>query len=320
VLEVPEDYKPNFLADYDIALRDIAGISVVGAMGFITQEMITPNVTSDRANPFYQDYYEIGVHDSKTIEDQFHLGNVPTAYKALPMYIHVDFAETSDHIGICGLIQDGTKNVYDIETERKVMMPFYRQVFQVAIGAPRGDRMSFQKVINFIVWLRKNSYYIRMVTTDQYQSSYVLENLSQQGFETNKISVDRTEDPYITLRSLLTDQRIELIKHDLQEVELINLQRVNNTIDHKPQHSSKSEVPSLANGYNSKGIGKDSSDALCGACYAAVKYGDQVRPPSQNIIGAISSVNGGRGYARRPDGRPQYIPGFGQFGSQYRRW
>ena len=46
VLEVPEDYKTNFRADYDIALRDIAGISVIGAMGFITQEMITPNISS----------------------------------------------------------------------------------------------------------------------------------------------------------------------------------------------------------------------------------------------------------------------------------
>lgn len=320
ILAVPESYKSRFRADYDISLRDIAGISVVGAMGFITQEMITPNVTSDRHNPFFEDYYEIGLHDSKQLEDYFHVETVPATYKSLPMYIHIDFAEVSDHIGICGVIQDGTKNVFDVETERKVMMPFYRQIFQVAIGSPRGDRMSFQKVINFIVWLRKQGFYIRMITTDQYQSSYPLENLSQQGFETDKISVDRNMDPYTTLRNLLQDQRIELIKHDLQEIEMIHLQRINDRVDHAPQSNSINELPSLENGYNSKGIGKDCSDALCGACYALVKYGDQVRPPSQNIIGAISSVNGRRGYAKRPDGRPQYIPGFGQFGSQYRKW
>lgn len=315
ILEVPEDYRHNFLADYDIALRDIAGISVVGAMGFITQEMITPNVTSERHNPFFEDYYEIGLHDNLQLEDYFHTEVVPAQYKGLPMYIHIDFAETSDHIGICGIIQDGTKNVYDVQTERKIMMPFFRQIFQVAIGAPRGDRMSFQKVINFIVWLRKQGFMVRKITTDQYQSSYPLENLSQQGFETDKISVDRTMDPYITLRSILQDQRIELIKHDLQEVEMINLQRVNDRVDHKPQSNSSSTLPNLSNGYNSKGIGKDNADALCGACYAAVKFGDQVRPQAKTVLNAITSVNSGGGNPFMPSrsnnkGYPQ-IPGFG---------
>lgn len=235
VLEVPADYKPNFKADYDIALRDIAGISVVGAMGFITQEMITPNVSGDRVNPFFEDYYEIGLRDNDTIERHFHVEAVPNNLKALPMNIHIDFAETSDHIGISGVVVDGNKNVLDLQTEKRVMMPFLKQIFQVAIGAPRGDRMSFQKVINFILWLKRAGFNIGIVSTDQYQSAYVRENLDHQGFVTEKISVDRSIDPYVSLRNLLQDQRLELIKCDLQEIEMINLQRNNDRIDHKPQ-------------------------------------------------------------------------------------
>lgn len=235
VLEVPADYKPNFKADYDIALRDIAGISVIGAMGFITQEMITPNISDTRHNPFFEDYYEIGIQDNDTLERHFHAEVVAPELKRLPMNIHIDFAEVSDHIGIAGAVRDGDKNVIDPLTEKKITMPFFREIFQVAIGAPRGDRMSFQKVINFIVWLKKNGFNIGIVSTDQYQSSYVRENLAQQGFTCEKVSVDRTEDPYIGLRNLLQDQRIDLIKHDLQEIELINLQRVNGVINHPPQ-------------------------------------------------------------------------------------
>ena len=186
VLEVPADYKPNFKADYDIALRDIAGISVVGAMGFITQEMITPNISETRKNPFFMDYYEIGLQDADTLERNFHAEVVPQELKRLPMNIHIDFAEVSDHIGIAGGVQDGTKNIIDPLTEKKIAMPFFKEIFQVAIGAPRGDRMSFQKVINFIVWLKKNGFNIGVVSTDQYQSSYVRENLSQQGFTCEK--------------------------------------------------------------------------------------------------------------------------------------
>lgn len=239
VMEVPEDYLPNFRADYDIALRDIAGISISGAMGFITQDLITPNVTTDRHNPFYEDYIEIGGHDNDTIENHFHIDVVPDYMKKLQMYIHLDLAEVSDHTGICGVVQDGTKTVLDISTDKKVVMPFLKEVFQVSIGAPRGDRMSYQKVMNFIIWLRKQGFWIQLVTADKFQSSYFLESLNQQGITAEHQSVDRTMEAYKALRNLLYDQRIELIKCDLQEIEMINLQRIGDDttgrIDHKPQ-------------------------------------------------------------------------------------
>ena len=322
VLEVPEDYKPNFKADYDIALRDIAGISVVGAMGFITQDLITPNISEDRVNPFFEDYLEIGGHDNDTIERHFHLDVVPQKLKQLQMYIHLDLAEVSDHTGICGIVQDGTKNVLDMNTDKKVMMPYLKQVFQVSIGAPRGDRMSFQKVINFILWLKRNGFWIQLVTTDQYQSSYVRENLIQQGIEAEQLSVDKNMDAYKALRNLLYDQRLELIKCDLQEVEMINLQRVgddqNGRIDHKPQTNSVSAVPSLANGYNSKGIGKDASDSVAGACFSLIKHSELIKPPAKNVINAIASANLNRNpYSRYGSNNRQPLPGFG---NQYRKF
>lgn len=319
VLEVPADYKPNFRADYDIALRDIAGISVVGAMGFITQEMITPNISETRKNPFFMDYYEIGVQDNDTLERNFHAEVVPAELRRLPMNIHIDFAEVSDHIGISGAVRDGDKTILDPLTEKRIVMPFFRQIFQVAIGAPRGDRMSFQKVINFITWLKKNGFNIGIISTDQYQSSYVRESLTQQGFTCEKVSVDKTEDPYIGLRNLLQDQRVELIKNDLQEVEMIHLQRINGVINHPPQSNSITNLPSLENGYNSKGIGKDCADALCGCLATLVAHADVVKPHTKPVLNAIASVNGPRPYGlgTNMNGRPQYIPGFGQ---QYRKF
>jgi hypothetical protein len=324
VLEVPKDYLPNFRADYDISLRDIAGISVAGAMGFITQEIITPNISEERKNPFYEDYLEIGGHDHDTIERHFHMDAVPQHLKGLQMYIHLDLAEVSDHTGICGVVQDGMKNIVDIHTEKKISMPYLKEVFQVAIGAPRGDRMSFQKVINFILWLKQQGFWIQMVTTDQYQGSYVREALTNQGINSELLSVDRNMDAYNALRNLLYDQRLELIKCDLQEIEMINLQRSGDKLDHRPQSNSVSAVPSPDNGYNSKGIGKDSSDSLAGACFSLIKHLDEVKPPAKNLLGAIAAVNG-RGPMRPPisnnrpniGNRPNTLPGFG---SQYRRF
>jgi hypothetical protein len=316
VLEVPEDYKPTFLADYDVALRDIAGISVVGSMGFITQDLITPNISQTRKNPFYEDYIEIDGKGNDTIERHFHAEAVPSNLKNLQMYIHLDLAEVSDHTGICGVVQDGTINVVDVTTEKKVMMPYLKQVFQVSIGAPRGGRMSFQKVVNFILWLKRSGFWIQLVTTDQYQSSYVRETLNQQGIETEVLSVDKNMDAYMALRNLLYDQRLELIKCELQEVEMINLQRANDRIDHKPQSNSVSAIPTLSNGYNPRGVGKDASDSVAGACFALIKNSEQIKPPAKSVANAIAAVNGSRSnpvynpFGYTPN-NPRSISGFG---------
>lgn len=305
VLEVPKDFLSNFKADFDIALRDIAGISVVGSMGFITQESVTVNVSETRANPFHFDIIVCGYSDNETLERNFHLEQVPSNLLRLPTYIHVDFAEVSDHTGICAVVQDGNKTVVDPLTGKKVLMPFYRQIFQIAVEAPRGDRMSFQKVINFLLWLRRSGMNVYKVTTDQYQSSYVREMLSQKGFEVDKVSVDASEDPYISLRNVLQDQRIELVSHSLQEDELVHLQRVNGRIDHPPQSASETSVDNYSrsgppgNGYG-KGIGKDCADALAGSLWAAIRDSKAQPVDAKSVLKAMSSVNSRYSSSRVP--------------------
>ena len=295
LLKVPRDFLSNFKSDYDIALRDIAGISVVGSMGFITQESVSVNVSDSRSNPFYFDIIVCGYSDSETLERNFHVECVPDSLKKLPMYVHVDFAEVSDHTGICGIVRHGDKIVVDPQTGKKVSMPFYKQVFQIAIEAPRGDRMSFQKVINFMVWLRRSKFNVYKITTDQYQSSYVREMLKQKGFEVDKVSVDSSLDAYIALRNVLQDQRIELVKHQLQEDELVHLQRVNGRVDHPPQSTggsddnySRSGPPGAGAG---KGIGKDCADALAGSLWSAIQDAKPVNTSSKSVYSTMNKLN-----------------------------
>ena len=281
VIEAPAELRKNFIADYDIALRDIAGISVAGSMGFIQQEIITPCVATDRHNPFFQDVLQIGKNDNRTIEEFFHIEAVPQQFKRARMDIHLDMAETSDRSGISGVCVDGNKIVDDIDG-KKVSRPMLKQVFQVGIEAPRGDRQSFQKVVNFLVWLRRQGFNIGKISADQYQSAYMLETLELQGFDTCKVSVDRSDEPYIGLKNLLFDQCIELVKHQVQENELIHLQRTGNKIDHP-----------MTNPDGTKG-GKDCSDALCGACWTLVTDHVQSNTSQKSVASAIRAMNGPR--------------------------
>lgn len=282
VIEAPAEFRKNFLADYDISLRDIAGISVAGAMGFITQESITPCVAQDRVNPFYEDILTIGKDDDLEISDFFHLEAVPQDLKYSQLNIHLDLAETHNRTGISGGCVTGNK-IIESEDGKKVAMPFIKQVFAVAVEAPRGGRQSFQKIVNFILWLRQNHFNVGTVSTDQFQSDFLRETLSQQGFDTSKFSVGM--EAYIGLKNLLIDQRIELVKNMLQENELISTQRMNNKIHHPEDDGG--------------GHG-DVADATAGFTRTLVSEQVTAHPPARNLAAIAAAVNKGAVHRAAP--------------------
>ena len=124
--------------------------------------------------------------------------------------------------------------------------------------------------------------------------------LNQQNFATEKISVDASLDPYTGLKSMLNDQRIELVKCQMQEDELVNLQRYNNRIDHKEGGALET--------------GKDLADALCGAAYNHIQMGTKATVRPKTVANAIAAING---INSRSSSKNPY--GFNPFGD-YRKY
>ena len=273
LLEVPIDMKTNFLADFDISLRDLAGISVPGALSFITQEMITQCI-GDRSNPFNQDVLEIGTKDSYNIEEFFHMEKVDKSLLRHPMYIHLDLSLNTDATGISGVSATGSKVVTG-EDGKKVSQPYFSHMFSIKLRAPRGDKIPYAKITEFICWLRRQGFNIEGVSRDQFQSEYMAQLLEAQGFDVDKISLDRTPDGYMAFRSVLLEERIDLL--DVQELqnELIYLQRdaVSGKIDHQI------------------GREKDLSDSAAGALWNAVLHQATPGPSMINVANAMLNVN-----------------------------
>lgn len=233
LLTPPIDMKSQFIADFDIALRDLAGIAVVGSLSFITQDTLTKCININRRSPFYSDVLQIGTQDTYTIQEFFHTSDVPVEYKRMPMFIHIDLSLNTDNSGIGGVVINGRKDIVD-ENGKVTSFPTFGHVFSVAIKAPRGDKIPYSKIIAFIKWLRDQGFNIVGISRDQYQSEYVGQLLEEQGFKVDKISLDRTPDGYVALRSVLLEQRIDMLDHQLLQNELIHLQRDANTgrVDH----------------------------------------------------------------------------------------
>lgn len=223
LLQVPLDMKTNFLADFDVALRDLAGISVPGSMSFITQEVIDKCIGS-RKNPFYQDILEIGTKDTYTIEDFFHWDFLTPEILHADWFIHIDLSLNDDKTGIGASCITGRKEIIQ-DDKKAVSLPYFSHIFNISIKAPIGDKIPYAKVTNFLCWLRKQGAHIEKITRDQFQSEYLAQLLEGEGFDVEKVSLDRTPDGYITLRSVLMEERVDMLHVDLLESELIQLQR-----------------------------------------------------------------------------------------------
>lgn len=275
LLTPPIDMRPEFLADFDIALRDLAGISVVGALSFITQDAITRCINAERRNPFYNDILQIGTKDSFTIEEFFHIKDVLPEYKKMPWFIHLDLSITTDRTGIGCVCINGRKDIADNESGKLASFPTFGHVFSVAIEAPRGDRIPYSKIVTFIKWLSDQGFNISGVSRDTFQSEYVGQMLTEMGFNVVVRSLDRTPDGYIALRSVLLEQRIDMLDVQLLQDELVHLQRDGNTgkVDHPV------------------GGSKDMADGFAGAVWNAILTNPPVPVPVKSVAKAMQNIN-----------------------------
>ena len=271
----PIDMLPEFKADFDIALRDLAGISVPGSLSFITQEVLDGCINKERRNPFFNEILQIGTKDSLSIEDFFHAEVVPRELRVAEIFIHLDLSLNTDRTGISGV---GITSRKDITTAdgKIVSLPFISHMFTVALEAPRGDKIPYDKILQFIVWLRNKQHFnIHIVSRDQFQSEYIGQLLEAQGFKSPKISLDRTPDGYMALRSVLLEQRIDMLDCPYLQDELIRLQR--DSLSGKIDHSI--------------GNFKDESDSFAGAVWQCILSNPSVNVPIKSTATLITAVN-----------------------------
>lgn len=290
ILMPPIDMKPEFQADFDIALRDIAGISVPGALSFITQESLTACIDETRKNPFYNDILSIGTQDTLSIDEFYHDEVVPVICKRTPMFIHLDLSLTTDRTGISGSCITGRQDITGADGKITSQLKF-THVFSIALEAPKGDKIPYSKITAFICWLRRQGYNISRISRDQFQSEYMAQLLEEQGFNVDKISLDRTPDGYMAGRSIIMEKRVDMLDCKLLQDELIHLQRdsVTGRIDHVVGRS------------------KDISDSFIGSMWNAMLNNPGIPVQAHTTASAIAAVNGRRNST--PDNIPGLFPG-----------
>lgn len=269
MLRVPIGYRENFVENIDGALMDIAGIATASSLKYISGMKWHECINENIKNPFTKEIIEVGDAKGDQIQysDFLDLSQIPPDLKSRPLFIHLDMSVSGDKTGIGGVwIKRKTASSADPNSQSKSL--FYRVAFSVAVKAPRGAQVSFEKNKQFIYWLRDNGFNIRKITSDTYQSAPVLQDLRAHGFDCEVLSVDRLSgegknricEPYHYFQSTIYDGRIEVYKTELLTEEVIGLEKL-----------SDGHIDHTTSGINSK----DTVDAVCGAVFEASKHAEE---------------------------------------------
>lgn len=281
IIKVPTEHRQAFQGDIVIALQDLAGYSVSASSRFFSSnEAYNKAISAKLQHPF--SHREIVVSTTTSsfqegflpIKDYFKPGFV-FQDKNVPRYIHVDLALTADSVGIAMGHISGYKNFYSgsedyIKAEDDLdnyevgvahQFPIVDIDMMLRINPPKKpQKIALSKIRDFIIYLRNDmGLKIELVTADQFQSAMLLQELSEVGFNTGYLSVDRTPDAYNSLASFLYENRINIYDYQKFYDELFNLINypAKRKIDHPPKGS------------------KDVSDAVAGVVHNIVKATDK---------------------------------------------
>ena len=242
VHEVPVELRGDFELDINRFIADHLGISVSEVIKFMPYNKIEA-CYKDIQNPFSNEVIYANLSDSIPIKQYFMPNVVPEAIYYKPIFIHLDTSGgKGDKCGISAVACMGYvhRNRYSEETgnEETTKQMLYRHVFSVALDAVKSSEISFQKIVDFLWYLKfECGWNIKAVSTDGYMGQFLRQQISASGFdEVNYVSLDRSPDGYLALQSIFAENRIALIKLKLLETELVRLERNNVTgkIDHPP--------------------------------------------------------------------------------------
>jgi len=267
IIDVPETFRESFETGLDTAIRDLGGVATAAISKLFKQREVIPKANGKYTNPVQPETIEIGMKNGLEVSDFFdideisrydnvqrHLNNHPRAGR----FVHVDLARNADCVGITCLsipyYYKKTLPHYDNNKEKVTLqLPFVFVDFFCRIKAPKLDEISFEKVRQFIVWLRDNAgYNIVRVSYDSWQSVHSIQLLQENGFEVETISVDKTDEPYMDLLNAFNEHRIMKPPHSFVDEELRKLDHditaARGAVDH-PRNGSKDVADSLAGAY-----------------------------------------------------------------------
>ncbi len=237
LLAVPVSARPHFENDINAALRELAGISSSPTHLLFEDPVIVKNVWNmSRPNPFKEEVIPIGLKTNLPIsaylkEDEIFydagFSLTPKYHPDMLRVIHIDLSKNKD---LTGITMSGVSSLKEYrgrnllgDTITNAISPQIFVDFSIGLKAPQGDQIDYEKIQQFISFLRKMGFRIFLVTFDQFAAVGPMQMLVKDGFTVDNLSVDRTDTPYRFLRDIVSKKNIDMPYSKTLEREMLNL-------------------------------------------------------------------------------------------------
>lgn len=279
----PIDYLEEYNRDPVGALQSLSGVSVGGShrlfQNLVDLEWcITEGERLGLVNPCALDAIPISQEDDLEIWDYLNHPSFltkkqgvvqPKRHPSALRFCHLDLATRSmaglsicHHVGWKEIENVVDRKTGEVFAEQRLLVEYD---FILTIIAGKSKPISFEKIQNFIIWLRnKCNYQFALVTSDTFQSFMQLQMLETRGFKTATLSLDRSKAPYYAWRSGIEERRVFLFRQNWLTAEAEKLIDHPKMVDHPTQ--GEGAVCS-----------KDTADSAAGAYFSCIST------PAENL-------------------------------------
>lgn len=302
VIEIPEEYRNDFLSDMDTALRDIAGVATLAVSPFIQKYEALYKAFEESGlslplgsegeddvakgdwtcnTPLTINWGRIAVQRQRRLPGGYNEDIwVPMRRPESPRYAHLDLAISGDSAGLAIGYIDGWTEVVRRDAEMREyieLAPVIGIDLLLRIKPPPGDEIDLATVRAIVYQFSDHGFNVRFVSCDQFQSADTLQQMRKRGIEAEVVSVDRTTEPYEVMRSCIYEARLRAPNHPHCVRELSQLQRV-------PRTNGGYKIDHPAIGSDGKPGSKDVADALAGVVHSLTQRAPgQPLPPMMGV-------------------------------------
>ena len=267
---VPENFRDLCTRNPDLALQDVIGHSLA-LRGRFFSNSLDYNFCTEQGrmmgliHPFTQSTFTISMKGDQEIIQFLSREYLKRLIGKNPCYIHLDAAEVECNAGIT------------LSYILKVPGALPRIVvpLMIRIVPPGGqDRISIEKMRNFVEDLAKLGLHIQKVTFDQF-NAHIFRSLELKNFKAELFSVQRSDVPWLKVSDLFFTHTICLYDYEPFKAEWFS-------VIHNRQTA---KIEKDKNGF------KDVADTLVGSVFNAWKDMDEqgVSSSKGDVIGEVLS-------------------------------
>jgi len=266
LLDVPEDFRPDFERDLEGSIRDLGGCATVAISPFIQRrEKIVEAVDPKRSHPFTSLIYDPskgGAFDWEQMvrmvkEKDFDGGGQrlrPLINPNAPRHVHIDPSLRGDSTGLVMAHVSGFVDVRRRKADGQEYLeraPTYVVDLLLKVVPPVGDEIVLGDVRRIVYDLSAHGYLVTCISMDSWQSADAIQQLQQRGFNAKLLSVDTSMDPYDNLKTALYEGRVSYYRYEplIKELQQLEKDLKRKKVDHPPKGS------------------KDLADALAGCLF-----------------------------------------------------